>query len=116
MNCLTFLGISEDQWYEKGELGFRSDSRNSRDFIGETVEVAEARIVKVEIEYCEQWNYRPEADRVSAEIKDATGVQSELIGGSGGIFEIRLNGSVIWKKQRSGHFPEQGEAAQLFQS
>jgi len=53
---------------------------------------------------------------VSAEIKDTTGVQSELIGGSGGIFEIRLNGSVIWKKQRSGHFPEQGEVAQLFQS
>ena len=67
----------------------------------------------IEIEYCEQWNYLPEADRVSAEIKSATGEDVILVGGSGGIFEIRQNGNVIWKKERSGSFPADGEAAAL---
>jgi selT/selW/selH-like putative selenoprotein len=53
---------------------------------------------------------------VSAEITKATGLNVELIGGSGGIFEIRRDGELIWKKQYSGHFPEEGEAAGLFQS
>ena len=60
------------------------------------------------------WNYKPEADRVSAEIKQATGNEPELVAGGGGIFEIRKDGDLIWKKQRSGHFPEAGEAAKLF--
>ena len=47
------------------------------------------KLMAIEIEYCEQWNYRPEADRVSAEIEKATGQNVVLMGGSGGIFEIR---------------------------
>lgn len=68
----------------------------------------------IEIEYCEQWNYRPEADRVSAEIKDATGAEVLLVGGGGGIFEIRHDGNLLWKKERGGSFPAEGEAAALF--
>ena len=33
----------------------------------------------IEIEYCEQWNYRPEADRVSAEIEKITGHKVILV-------------------------------------
>jgi len=51
---------------------------------------------------------------VSAEIEKATGLKVDLVGGDGGIFEIRRDGDVIWKKERSGHFPEDGEAAKLF--
>jgi predicted Rdx family selenoprotein len=51
---------------------------------------------------------------VSAEITGKTGDKVELIGGGGGIFEIRRDGEVIWEKQHSGHFPEPGEAARLF--
>ena len=54
------------------------------------------------------------ADRVSAEITEKTGNEVELVAGGGGIFEIRQDGQVIWKKQSSGHFPEPGEAARLF--
>jgi len=71
-------------------------------------------IMAIEIEYCEQWNYRPEADRVSAEIEKITGQKVTLVGGSGGIFEIRQDSKVIWKKERSGHFPLPGEAGALF--
>lgn len=51
---------------------------------------------------------------MSAEIKAATGIESNLVAGGGGIFEIRKDDELIWKKQRSGHFPEVGEAAKLF--
>ena len=68
----------------------------------------------IEIEYCEQWNYRPEADRVSAEIKSATGQDVTLVGGGGGIFEIRKEGESLWKKERGGEFPAEGEASALF--
>ena len=51
---------------------------------------------------------------MSAEIAEVTDEPIELIAGGGGIFEIRRDGEVIWKKQRSGHFPNPGEAAQLF--
>ena len=68
----------------------------------------------IEIEYCEQWNYRPEADRVSAEITESTGSNVMLVGGGGGIFEIRQDGKLLWKKERGGTFPTDGEAPALF--
>jgi predicted Rdx family selenoprotein len=51
---------------------------------------------------------------VSAEIKEATGKEAFLIEGGGGIFEIRQDGNVLWKKTQSGVFPADGEAAALF--
>jgi len=51
---------------------------------------------------------------VSAEIKKATGQEVELIEGGGGIFEIRQDGNLLWKKTQSGVFPAEGEAAALF--
>lgn len=51
---------------------------------------------------------------MSAEIEKTTGQKVVLVGGSGGIFEIRQDDRVIWKKERSGHFPLPGEASDLF--
>ena len=51
---------------------------------------------------------------MSAEIKEATGEDVDLIGGGGGIFEIRKDGEVLWKKERGGSFPADGEGAVLF--
>ena len=53
---------------------------------------------------------------MSAEIENATGQKVTLIGGGGGIFEIRQDGEILWKKVRSGVFPAEGEAAELFVS
>jgi predicted Rdx family selenoprotein len=51
---------------------------------------------------------------VAAEIKEATGVEVKLIAGGGGIYEVRRDGEVLWKKTQSGVFPKPGEAAALF--
>lgn len=53
---------------------------------------------------------------MSAEIEKATGKTVLLVGGSGGIFEIRQDGDLLWKKERGGAFPAEGEAAALFTS
>lgn len=51
---------------------------------------------------------------MSAEIERSTGIQVSLVAGGGGIFEIRRDGEILWKKERGGAFPAPGEAAALF--
>jgi len=53
---------------------------------------------------------------VSAEIKKATGEDVTLIEGGGGIFELRRDGVVLWKKTEHGVFPAEGEATELLTS
>ena len=51
---------------------------------------------------------------MSAEIKTVCEEEITLIPGEGGIFEIRKDGELLFKKERSGGFPIEGEAAALF--
>ncbi len=51
---------------------------------------------------------------MSAEITESTGSNVMLVGGGGGIFEIRQDGKLLWKKERGGTFPTDGEAPALF--
>ncbi len=51
---------------------------------------------------------------MSAEIKTVTEEAITLVPGEGGIFEIRMDGRLLFKKERGGHFPADGEAAALF--
>ena len=37
----------------------------------------------------------------------------ELIAGSGGIFDIRADGRLIFSKHKQGRFPEEGEIVRL---
>ena len=52
---------------------------------------------------------------MAAEIKNAVGVESELIAGGGGIFDIEVDGNMVFRKFDTGRFPNEGEAAQLVQ-
>jgi len=42
-------------------------------------------------------------------IKSEFGVESTLIEGSGGVFDVRVDGSQIWDKHDVGRFPEHDE-------
>ena len=44
---------------------------------------------------------------MAAEIKRATGVESQLIRSSGGVFEVTVDGDLIFSKKAAGHFPEE---------
>ena len=53
---------------------------------------------------------------MSAEIKKATGMDVTLIEGGGGIFEVRQNSKLLWKKTEHGVFPAEGEIIDLLTS
>ena len=69
--------------------------------------------MQIEIIYCMDWNYQPDADRVSAEIGKALGVAISLIAGAGGVFDVKLDGELIFSKHKVGRFPNEGEITEL---
>ena len=42
-------------------------------------------------------------------MKERYGVEAELIGGSNGIFDVTLDGSLIFSKDKVGRFPNPNE-------
>ena len=49
-------------------------------------------------------------------MKQAVGVDSELIAGSGGVFEITVDGKKVFSKKALGRFPEDGEILGLIRA
>lgn len=41
------------------------------------------------------------------------GITSELVESSGGVFEIELEGKLLFSKKRLGRFPDDGEVVRL---
>jgi selenoprotein W-related protein len=50
---------------------------------------------------------------VAAEIEKGLGVKPTLTSGSGGIFDVRVDGKVVYSKHTTGRFPEPGEVVRL---
>jgi len=46
---------------------------------------------------------------LAAEIKKQTGIDSELVRGSGGIFDVTVDGKRIFSKHDEGNFPSEKE-------
>ena len=68
--------------------------------------------MKATITYCVMWNYLPDAERVSAELK-SKGVSVELIKGSNGVFDVEIDGKLVYSKRNTGRFPNHGELLTL---
>jgi selenoprotein W-related protein len=73
------------------------------------------RSPRVEIEYCTQCRWLLRAGWTAQEL--LTTFQAELgevalIPGTGGIFEIRVNGAAVWSRAVEGRFPELKELKQ----
>jgi selenoprotein W-related protein len=71
---------------------------------------------KVEIEYCTQCRWLLRAAWIAQEL--LTTFETELkavtlVPGTGGIFEVRLNGETIFSRKREERFPETKELKQL---
>jgi len=52
---------------------------------------------------------------VSKEIRIKTGLDPKLIPGSGGIFDVKLNGETVFSKHQVGRFPKDGEILNLLE-
>ena len=72
--------------------------------------------MNLSIEYCNQWNYLPQAASLATKLLDKYGedIQSlSLIPSSGGVFEISKDSSIIFSKKELGRFPDENEVFKL---
>ena len=46
---------------------------------------------------------------MAADIKKKFGIEPELIAGSGGVFDVKVDGNLIFSKKAAGRFPESAE-------
>jgi len=53
---------------------------------------------------------------LAAELKDSFKIDANLIAGSGGIFEVIVDGKKIYSKEETGRFPDPGEVTAILKS
>ena len=68
------------------------------------------------IEYCTVCNFRGRAAWLAQELLAA--LETELAGvtlvpGRGGVFDVRLDGELVFSQKEAGRFPEPGELKEL---
>ena len=71
--------------------------------------------MKAKIKYCQEWNYKPRASGLQAELEEKFGATVELIAGGGGIYEVTIDGKVVFDKFSSGRFPNDNEIVELIE-
>lgn len=73
------------------------------------------RTPRIEVEYCTQCRWMLRAAWTAQELlttfQDAAG-EVALIPGTGGIFEVRVDGTPVWSRKEEGRFPEMKELKQ----
>lgn len=71
---------------------------------------------RVEILYCSQCRFILRASWMAQELLMTFGEdlgEVALIPGTGGVFELRLDGELLWNKKQQGRYPEPKEIKQL---
>lgn len=70
--------------------------------------------MKLSIEYCSVWNYLPKATSLEAELKQSfADMDIILISSGGGVFEVKIDGNLIFSKKALDRFPEKGEIVRI---
>ena len=70
--------------------------------------------MKLSIEYCSVWNYLPKATSLEAELKQSfVDLDIILISSGGGVFEVKIDGNLIFSKKALDRFPEKGEIVRI---
>jgi len=69
--------------------------------------------MEIKIFYCVVWDYEQRAAGLAAELKKAIGLDSELVSGKRGDFEVAVDGEKIFSKQNLSRFPEPGEVLKI---
>ena len=73
--------------------------------------------MNISIEYCAVWNYLPKASSLEAELKEKFSDSTvTLIPSGGGVFEISVDGELIFSKKSLNRFPEKDEISDILKS
>ena len=68
----------------------------------------------IEIIFCAAWGFQTQAASVAEEIKKQyPQVEVESVPSSGGVFDIVVDGEIIFSKEKKGFFPKKGEIVSL---
>ena len=75
--------------------------------------------MKIKLEFCIVWNYTPRAVSTVEDIlekygKDVTSI--DLIPGTGGVFELYVDGVLIYSKLETGRHTNEGEILELMEN
>ena len=68
--------------------------------------------MKIEITYCNTWNYLPRAASLATKLLEKYGnliTELSLIPANGGVFDITKNNTLIFSKKKEGRFPDFSE-------
>ena len=79
-------------------------------------EPSAARAPRVEIEYCTQCRWLMRAGWTAQELLTTfTAELGEvaLVPGTGGVFDVRVDGELVWSRKEEGGFPELSELKRL---
>ncbi len=71
--------------------------------------------MNVSIKYCTSWGYYSQALRLREELQNKFSADVEILEGSGGVFEVELNGNSIFSKKELGRFPNENEVIDLIE-
>jgi len=71
--------------------------------------------MNISIKYCTSWGYYSQALRLREEIQNKFSADVEILEGSGGVFEVELNGDSIFSKKKLGRFPNENEVIDLIE-
>ncbi len=69
--------------------------------------------MNIQIFYCVVWNYEKRAVGLAAELKEAYGLDPEIIPGKRGDFEVMVDGKNVFSKKKLLRFPEPGEVLRI---
>ena len=76
----------------------------------------QSKTIDIEIKYCSKCNFLLRASWIAQEllttfVSDIT--RLALVPSSGGVFEVYLNGTLLFSRKEAGRFPESKELKQL---
>ena len=52
---------------------------------------------------------------MAAELREGLDVEAELVAGGGGIFDVTVDGELVYSKHETGRFPNPGEVLAAIQ-
>jgi len=55
----------------------------------------------------------PKAASLAEELRQSVDVEAHLVAGGGGVFDVFVDGNLVFSKAQTGRFPDPGEVTQI---
>ena len=69
--------------------------------------------MRVKITYCHGCGGKTLAQAVAKDVQSSTGEECELVAKSGGVFDVEVDGKIVFSRENERRYPMIGEAVAL---